>query len=56
MQTTLTRLRDKLGASTDYFRMVYNYTFDFSRAPGQRSLGARSPFPPSLSPLPICLG
>ena len=39
MKTTLQKLRDQLASDTDYFRHVYNYTFEFSRPPGQRSLG-----------------
>lgn len=38
MKTALTRLRDKLGSRPEYFQQVYNYTFDFSRPAGQRSL------------------
>ncbi|KZT00275.1 uncharacterized protein LAESUDRAFT_559923 [Laetiporus sulphureus 93-53] len=39
MKSTLPRLRDKLGSDPEYFRRVYNFTFDFSRPAGQRSLG-----------------
>ncbi|CDO68750.1 hypothetical protein BN946_scf184989.g16 [Trametes cinnabarina] len=39
MKTTLETLRRQLATDTDYFRRVYNYTFEFSRPPGQRSLG-----------------
>lgn len=39
MASSLVRLRDKLGSDSEYFAQVYNYTFEFSRAPGQRSLG-----------------
>lgn len=39
MKTALLRLRDKLGSDASYFQKVYNYTFEFSRPPGQRSLG-----------------
>ncbi|RPD63357.1 defective in Cullin neddylation protein 1 [Lentinus tigrinus ALCF2SS1-6] len=39
MKTTLQKLREQLATDTDYFRHVYNYTFEFSRPPGQRSLG-----------------
>ncbi|GJE88982.1 defective in Cullin neddylation protein 1 [Phanerochaete sordida] len=39
MKTALLRLRDKLGSDPGYFQKVYNYTFEFSRPPGQRSLG-----------------
>lgn len=39
MSSTLVRLRDKLGSDSEYFTQVYNYTFEFSRPPGQRSLG-----------------
>lgn len=40
MKSTLAQLRQQLAKETDYFRHVYNYTFEFSRPPGQRSLGA----------------
>ena len=39
MKTMLSTLRQQLATDTDYFRHVYNYTFEFSRPPGQRSLG-----------------
>ncbi len=39
MKTTLQKLREQLATDTDYFRHVYNYTFEFSRPAGQRSLG-----------------
>ncbi|KAM5530331.1 hypothetical protein V8D89_016002 [Ganoderma adspersum] len=35
---TLATLRQQLATDTEYFRQVYNYTFEFSRPPGQRSL------------------
>ncbi|PCH43160.1 DUF298-domain-containing protein [Wolfiporia cocos MD-104 SS10] len=38
MQGALARLRERLGADPEYFQKVYNYTFDFSRQAGQRSL------------------
>ncbi|TBU31249.1 Cullin binding-domain-containing protein [Dichomitus squalens] len=38
-KTTLATLRQQLATDTGYFRNVYNYTFEFSRPPGQRSLG-----------------
>jgi DCN1-like protein 1/2 len=38
MTTSLGKLRDKLGSDPDYFQQVYNHTFDFARAEGQRSL------------------
>lgn len=38
MQASLTRLRERLGSDSAYFQQVYNYTFDFSRPAGQRSL------------------
>ncbi|KAI0920616.1 hypothetical protein AcV5_010304 [Taiwanofungus camphoratus] len=38
MRNALPRLRENLGADQDYFQQVYNYTFDFSRPAGQRSL------------------
>lgn len=48
MKTTLSRLRDNLGADTDYFQKVYNYTFEFSRPAGQRSLGLSPPLRPPI--------
>ena len=39
-KTTLGTLKQQLATDTEYFRNVYNYTFEFSRPPGQRSLGA----------------
>lgn len=39
MKTSLLRLRDRLGSDAKYFQKVYNYAFEFSRPPGQRSLG-----------------
>ena len=42
MKTALETLRQQMAADTEYFRHVYNYTFEFSRPPGQRSLGARA--------------
>ncbi|KAI0791042.1 defective in Cullin neddylation protein 1 [Abortiporus biennis] len=38
MKGALLRLRDKLGSDPEYFQKVYNYTFEFARLPGQRSL------------------
>ncbi|PIL26029.1 hypothetical protein GSI_11783 [Ganoderma sinense ZZ0214-1] len=37
-KATLATLRQQLATDTEYFRQVYNYTFEFSRPPGQRSL------------------
>ena len=42
LQGLLAQLRQKLARDPDYFTHVYNYTFEFSRPPGQRSLGARA--------------
>lgn len=39
MKQILPRLRDQLGSDPDYFKKVYNHTFDFARSEGQRSLG-----------------
>lgn len=39
MKQSLPRLRDRLGNDSDYFKSVYNHTFDFARSEGQRSLG-----------------
>ena len=49
-KATLATLRQQLATDTEYFRQVYNYTFEFSRPPGQRSLGA----PPSSFPRWSC--
>lgn len=46
LQGLLTQLRQKLARDPDYFTHVYNYTFEFSRPPGQRSLGARAAVSP----------
>ncbi|KAF5329390.1 hypothetical protein D9619_008957 [Psilocybe cf. subviscida] len=42
MRSALPRLRDQLGSDPDYFRKVYNHTFDFGRSEGQRSLALES--------------
>ncbi|KAJ7613736.1 Cullin binding-domain-containing protein [Mycena polygramma] len=39
MKTALPRLRTKLGQDAAYFQKVYNYTFDFAKQEGQRSIG-----------------
>ncbi|KAF5366764.1 hypothetical protein D9758_006504 [Tetrapyrgos nigripes] len=39
MKTALVRLGDRLGSDPEYFRKVYQHTFDFARNEGQRSLG-----------------
>lgn len=39
MKAGLARLEAKLGSDPSYFRMVYNFTFNFARSEGQRSLG-----------------
>jgi DCN1-like protein 1/2 len=44
-RAVLPRLRARLGSESDYFAKVYQHTFDFARAEGQRSLRA----PPLLS-------
>ncbi|KAK2460449.1 hypothetical protein APHAL10511_007614 [Amanita phalloides] len=38
MQNSLTELRNRLSSDPDYFKKVYNYTFEFARSEGQRSL------------------
>jgi len=38
MKQELPRLRDRLASDSDYFKLVYNHTFDFARSEGQRSL------------------
>lgn len=39
MRETLGKLRQRLGSDSAYFIKVYNYTFDFAKSEGQRSLG-----------------
>jgi DCN1-like protein 1/2 len=39
MQAALPRLRDKLANDPKYFTSVYNYTFEFAKTSGQRSIG-----------------
>ncbi|KAH9837744.1 Cullin binding-domain-containing protein, partial [Rhodofomes roseus] len=39
LQNVLVQLRQKLSQDPEYYTQVYNYTFEFSRQPGQRSLG-----------------
>lgn len=39
MKAILPKLSNKLSNDPDYFRKVYNYTFEFGRSEGQRSLG-----------------
>ncbi|OCH92560.1 DUF298-domain-containing protein [Obba rivulosa] len=38
MRAVLDRLRAQLAQDPQYFQQVYNFTFEFSRPPGQRSL------------------
>ena len=38
MQTALPKLRDKLANNPTYFTSVYNYTFEFAKTGGQRSI------------------
>jgi DCN1-like protein 1/2 len=38
MRACLPKLRTRLSADPAYFKNVYNYTFDFARTQGQRSL------------------
>jgi len=38
MKAALPRLRDKLANDRSYFSSVYNYTFDFAKNSGQRSI------------------
>ena len=52
MASSLVRLRDKLGSDSEYFAQVYNYTFEFSRAPGQRSLGVYPQWLVSVADVP----
>lgn len=44
MKMMTLRLRDRLSSDSVYFQKVYNHTFDFGRAEGQRSLGEKNPF------------
>ena len=39
MKSSLSKLRNQLATDPEYFRKVYNFTFDFARTEGQRSLG-----------------
>ncbi len=39
MRSALATLRSKVGTDAEYFNKVYNYTFDFAKSEGQRSLG-----------------
>ncbi|KAF8181056.1 Cullin binding-domain-containing protein [Pholiota molesta] len=39
MKKAIPSLRDRLASDPAYFQKVYNHTFDFARAEGQRSLG-----------------
>ncbi|KAF8153578.1 hypothetical protein K438DRAFT_1622814 [Mycena galopus ATCC 62051] len=38
MKTALPRLRTKFGQDSAYFQKVYNHTFEFAKAQGQRSI------------------
>ncbi|KAG6897084.1 hypothetical protein C0992_004254 [Termitomyces sp. T32_za158] len=42
MKGILQKLTTKLSNDPDYFRKVYNHTFEFGRSDGQRSLGIES--------------
>jgi DCN1-like protein 1/2 len=42
MKTTLENLRDKLISDATYFKEVYNYTFEFAKSQGQRSLATET--------------
>ncbi|KAJ6626013.1 defective in Cullin neddylation protein 1 [Mycena sp. CBHHK59/15] len=39
MRAALGRLRTRLGSEPAYFQRVYNHTFEFAKAEGQRSIG-----------------
>jgi hypothetical protein len=40
MKSRVAQLGSQLGSDIDYFRSVYNYTFDFAKTEtGQRSIG-----------------
>ena len=39
MKSSLSKLRNQLATDPEYFKKVYNFTFDFARTEGQRSLG-----------------
>ena len=41
MKNALPRLRRNLGSDFRYFKKVYQFTFDFARSEGQRSLGTQ---------------
>jgi len=38
MKAQLVQLKEKLSNDTEYFQAVYNYTFDFAKTDGQRSI------------------
>ena len=40
MKACLKQLSERLASDSQYFQQVYTYTFEFSRAEGQRSLGS----------------
>lgn len=42
MKAALPRLRDKLANDPSYFTSVYNYTFEFAKTSGQRSIGVET--------------
>jgi DCN1-like protein 1/2 len=42
MKEALPRLRDKLANNRLYFTSVYNYTFEFAKTGGQRSIGVET--------------
>jgi DCN1-like protein 1/2 len=49
LKARLPALRQRLRAEPAYFAKVYQHTFDFARAEGQRSLRAHPLLPPAWS-------
>lgn len=39
MKALLPTLRNRVASDPDYFKQVYNYTFNFAKEEGQRSIG-----------------
>ena len=44
MRAMTINLKKRLSSDSGYFTKVYNYTFDFAKSEGQRSLGWQSSF------------
>lgn len=39
MKAVMSELRSRLARDPEYFKNVYNHSFEFARSEGQRSLG-----------------